>query len=76
MRFRIWGDLRVDADGGVMVTGRCMSEQFNKLFVSVFKKEDCDSGDVSLADWMYKGPMEERLCTTEITEGLIVKQLE
>jgi len=66
----------VDADRGVMVTGRCISEQFNKFFVSVFTKKDSSSGNASLADRMYKGLTEERLCNTEITDGIMVKQLE
>ena len=36
-----------------------MYEQFNKFFVSEFTKED--SKNILLADWMYKGPTEERL---------------
>jgi len=35
----------------------------------MFMKEDPDNGNVSLADWMYKGPIEEILCSIEITEG-------
>jgi len=48
----------------------------NKFFVSVFTKEDPDNVNVSLTDWMYKSPMEERLCSIEITEGTVVKQLD
>lgn len=46
------------------------------LAASVFTKEDSDSGNVSLADWMCKGSMEERLYSIEITERLVIKQLE
>jgi len=42
-----------------MVTERCISEQLNKFLISMFTKEDSNRGNVSLADWIYKGPMEE-----------------
>ena len=56
----------VDPDGGMIASDKSMSEQFNKFFIFVFIKED--NGNIPLADWLYTGSMEERLCGIKITE--------